>query len=101
MNLSEDTALKIAAGFGGGMGRKQEVCGAVTGAIMVIGLLYGRGNNDSQTKNETSYLKVRQFIDSFKKEYGTIVCKNLLNGCCLLTEAGQKEFDVACRNGGN
>ncbi len=46
LNLDKDKALKIACGFGAGMGRKEEVCGAVTGGIMVIGAKYGRGEND-------------------------------------------------------
>lgn len=91
-NLNEDIALKIANGFGGGMGRKQEVCGAVSAAIMVIGLKYGRCENESKEKQETTYSKVRTFIDEFEKRNGTVKCKELLSGCELLTDAGQKQF---------
>jgi len=90
--LSKDLATKIATGFGGGMGRKQEVCGAVTGALMVIGLMYGRGDEEGKEKQEITYSKVQFFIDSFIKEFGTVNCKGLLNGCCLLTAEGQKAF---------
>jgi C_GCAxxG_C_C family probable redox protein len=92
LNIDKDTALKISNGFGGGMGRKQEVCGAVSGAIMSLGLLYGRGEKDGPEKQETTYSKVRELIDSFKKEFGTINCKDLLSGCVLMTEEGQKQF---------
>jgi C_GCAxxG_C_C family probable redox protein len=67
LNIDSDTALKISNGFGGGMGRKQEVCGAVSGAIMALGILYGRGEKDGPDKQETTYLKVRELIDSFKE----------------------------------
>jgi len=43
VRLDPDTALRIACGFGAGMARRQEVCGAVTGGIMVLGLRLGRG----------------------------------------------------------
>ena len=74
------------------MGRKQEVCGAVSGAIMVLGLLYGRGQGDDRSKAEQTYRLVRQFIDAFEKVHGTIICRELLPGCCLATEEGQKIF---------
>lgn len=92
LHISKDTALRIANGFGAGMGRKQEVCGAVSGAIMVLGLMYGRGENEDKTKHEQTYAKVRELIDAFSKEYGTINCKQLLSGCILLTPEGQRQF---------
>ena len=92
LGLSEDTALKIATGFGAGMGRAQEVCGAVSGAIMVVGLVDGRGKNDGREKTEGTYRAVREFIDAFKKEHGTIICRELLPGCLLATAEGQAMF---------
>ena len=92
LGMSSDLAMKIATGFGGGMGRNQEVCGAVTGALMVIGLVYGRGIEESKDKQENTYSKVQTFFDSFVKEFGTVNCKELLDGCCLLTPEGQKSF---------
>jgi C_GCAxxG_C_C family probable redox protein len=91
-DTDKETLFKISNGFGGGMGRKQEVCGAVTGAILAIGLLHGRGEIDSVEKQETTYRKVRELIDAFTKEFGTITCSELLPGCNLLTEDGQKMF---------
>ena len=44
--LSENDCLKMACAFGGGMGRQQQTCGAVTGALMALGLKYGKGIND-------------------------------------------------------
>jgi C_GCAxxG_C_C family probable redox protein len=92
LKIDRDTAFKISNGFGGGMGRKQEVCGAVSGAIMAIGLLYGRCEKDGPEKQEITYSKVRELIDSFKEEFNSVNCKELLSGCVLMTEEGQKQF---------
>jgi C_GCAxxG_C_C family probable redox protein len=92
LNINKDMALRIANGFGAGMGRKQEVCGAISGAIMVLGLLYGRSENEGKEKQERTYAKVQDLMDEFKKEYGTVNCRELLGGCNLLTPEGQKLF---------
>lgn len=92
LNISGDLALRLSNGFGGGMGRKQEVCGAVSGAIIVLGLIYGRGENEDKAKQDKTYSKVRELIDAFNKQYATINCSRLLNGCELLTSDGQERF---------
>ncbi len=91
-NLDEKTALKISCGFGAGMGRHQETCGAVTGAYMVIGLKYGKSSKDEEHLKEKTYSKIREFTKVFKEKYKTTNCKILLNGCDLLTEEGKKRF---------
>lgn len=90
--LEEDTALKIACGLGSGMGRKQEVCGAVTGGILVLGMRHGRGSRDERSATETTYAKARELLDFFAGRHGSCICRQLLNGCDLSTEAGQKQF---------
>ncbi len=50
--LTEDAALKLSCAFGGGMARTQEVCGAVTGALLVLGLLHGRGARDDRSATQ-------------------------------------------------
>ena len=92
LNISKDLALKLGTGFGGGMGRKQEVCGAVSGGIIVLNLFYGRGENGDKQKQEHTYAKVRELIDKFEEKYDTINCKKLLGGCELLTCEGQEQF---------
>ncbi len=92
LGISEDLALRLANGFGAGMGRRQEVCGAVSGAILVLGLIYGRGVNDGKDKHESTYLKVRELIEKFEAQHGNINCKNLLAGCDLNTPLGQNHF---------
>lgn len=89
--VDRETALKVSAAFGGGMGRMGEICGAVTGAFMVIGLKYGRtAVRDAKSHEKTNRL-VKEFVDRFKSRNGSIVCRELL-GCDLSTPDGQKTF---------
>ncbi len=78
--ISEDDSLKIACAFGGGMGRQQHICGAVTGALMAIGLKYGKALHDEESKKAETYRKTVEFFEKFKKLNGTISCKELLHG---------------------
>ncbi len=74
------------------MGRKEEVCGAVTGGILVLGMRYGRGSKDDKSATELTYLKTRELMDKFIEKFGTFICRKLLNGCELMTDDGQKYF---------
>jgi len=89
MGVERDVALKMAQGFGGGMGLMGETCGAVTGAFMVIGLKYGRTSvNDDEAKRKTNAL-VKEFVEKFKAKNGTIECRELL-GCDIGTPEGNR-----------
>jgi len=88
----KDKALKIACGFGAGMGRKEEVCGAVTGGVMVIGAKYGRGENSTQKETEITYAKVRELMNQFAEKHGSYICRQLLNGCDLSNDEGHKIY---------
>ncbi len=68
--LDADTAYRLGAFFGAGM-RAGETCGAVTGALMALGLRYGDENNRQCGKSA-------QFLKAFKEQYGSIVCKELI-----------------------
>jgi len=92
LHFDQNTALKMACGLGAGMGRKEEVCGAVTGGILVIGAEYGRGEGDDRSATELTYKKTRELMDRFEKKHGTFICRKLLHGCELTTEEGQKHF---------
>ena len=92
LNISKDLALKMADGFGAGMARKQEACGAVSGAILVLNLLYGRGENDGEEQHEFTYGKVKELIDKFEARFDTVNCRKLLDGCDLMTPEGQELF---------
>jgi len=88
--MDEETALKIAAGFGGGLGRMAETCGAVTRAMMVLGLKFGAVSPDREAK-ERVYAKIREFADRFKARNGSLLCRDLL-GCDISTPEG---YEVA------
>jgi C_GCAxxG_C_C family probable redox protein len=90
--ISEDMALKISCGLGSGMGRNQEVCGAVTGGILILGLRHGRGVNEEQSATIVTYQKTREFMSRFAERNGDCICRELLDDCDLSTDAGQQEF---------
>ena len=87
--LNHELALKVAAAFGGGMGRQGGTCGAVTGALMAIGLRSGMARVDEQAKEKTYHL-VREFTEAFKTRNGSIICKELL-GLDISTVDGRKK----------
>ena len=87
--LNKDIAVKVAQGFGGGMGRMADICGAVTGAFMVIGLKYGMKDVVDKEAKEKTYKLVKEFADRFKLRNKTIVCRELL--CCdMSTKEGMR-----------
>lgn len=92
LGLDQEHALKIACGFGAGMARKQEVCGALTGGIMALGLRYGRGEGQDRTATELTYAKVQELMRRFEEKHKTCICRQLLHGCDLSTEDGRKVF---------
>jgi C_GCAxxG_C_C family probable redox protein len=89
--MDRENALRVSAAFGAGMGRMGEICGAVTGAFMVIGLKYGRTVVQDVKSHEKTNRLVREFVDKFRSRNGSIVCRELL-GCDLSTPDGSKAF---------
>lgn len=87
--MSRENVLKIAGSFGGGISRTGNICGAVSGALMAIGLKHGRTIVDEEGLNEKSYEKGREFIEKFKNNNGHIKCKDLL-GCDISTPEGRQ-----------
>jgi len=87
LGLGEEVSLKISQAFGGGMSRSGGVCGAVTGALMVIGLKFGRTSTDDTESKERTYLKAQEFVRLFKGKHGSINCSELI-GYNLGTEEG-------------
>ncbi|MCL2352457.1 MAG: C-GCAxxG-C-C family protein, partial [Firmicutes bacterium] len=78
LGLDRETALKLACGFGAGMGRLQGTCGAVAGAYMLIGLKYGQYTVDDKQAREKTYALVREFAGRFGERNGTTVCRDIL-----------------------
>ena len=77
LGMDFETAMKIAAPFGGGMGRMREVCGTVSGMFMAAGLMFG--STDSSAKAEL-YKKIQELAEKFKEQNGSIICRELLEG---------------------
>lgn len=77
VGIDRNTLSRMAVGLGGGVGRMREVCGAVTGMAMVLGLVFG--NEDADSKN-TVYPYVQEACAKFKEANGSIVCRELLAG---------------------
>lgn len=84
--LKEHDALRVSASFGGGMGGMGKICGAVTGAFLVLGLTYEIGNPESRGK---VYKLVQEFTERFIARHGSISCSELL-GYDIGTEDGRK-----------
>ena len=76
--LDEKTAARMASCFGGGMGRMREVCGAVSGMLLVAGLLYGYDDPKATTEKRELYAQVQAMAGQFRAELGSIVCRDLL-----------------------
>ena len=91
LHYSTELAEKIAAGFGGGMGKTQHTCGAVTGAIMVLGLFHGEKVNNNEELKAESYRSVKELMQAFTEEFGTTSCSEL-TGCDLNTPEGTAQF---------
>jgi len=92
--VSEDECLKLACAFGGGMARRQMTCGAVTGALMVLGLKFGRGLNDDISKKTATYEKANEFIEEFKERNGSVNCRQLLCGLDMNNPEDQKVIEA-------
>lgn len=76
--LDEGFSARMASSFGGGMGRMREVCGAVSGMLMVAGLLYGYGTADDGIVKKAHYALVQELAAQFREQAGSIVCREIL-----------------------
>ncbi|HSV95916.1 MAG TPA: C-GCAxxG-C-C family protein [Spirochaetota bacterium] len=85
--LKEEAALKIACAFGAGIARTQGVCGAVTGAFMVLGLRHGKYLADDETAKELTYARAREFAADFSRIHGSTICRELI-GVDISTSEG-------------
>lgn len=75
--LNREAALKLASPFGGGIARQGQLCGATSGAIMVLGLHGGRTDPDDQATRDTNDALVREFMERFQASKGSTMCNEL------------------------
>ena len=85
--ITEKQALQIGACFGGGMS-KAEVCGACTGALMVLGMKYGQFDENDLESRSAESAKASEFLEEFKKRKGSYICREIL-GCDISTDEGK------------
>jgi C_GCAxxG_C_C family probable redox protein len=78
LGMDEKTAARLASSFGGGIGRLREVCGAVSGMMMVYGLLRGYDDLQDPEAKKTHYANVQTLAAKFREENGSIICRELL-----------------------
>ena len=76
--IKPEMAAKLATSFGGGMGRLREVCGAVSGMFLVLGLHYPFTDTKDKTAKNTNYKAVQRVANEFKAEMGSYICADLL-----------------------
>jgi len=87
--LDRNSALKIACGLGAGL-RCSEVCGSVSGAVLVIGLKYGHTDAKDRAAKRTCDAKVEEFLRAFRERSGHLTCRDIL-GCDVSTPEGKKK----------
>ena len=78
--LDEKLTARLASPFGGGMGRMREVCGAVSGMLLVAGVLYGYDEAADTAGKRELYAQVQAMAAAFREEMGSIICRELLQG---------------------
>ena len=79
IEMDEKTCAKISSSFGGGMGRMREVCGAVSGMLMVLGILYGYESPDDNNAKKELYAQIQDLAGKFREEVGSIICRDILD----------------------
>jgi len=77
--LCERAALTLSASFGGGMGRLREVCGTVSGASMVAGILYAPLDPCDHEAKKAHYARIQYLAGEFKRQNGSYICRELLD----------------------
>jgi C_GCAxxG_C_C family probable redox protein len=87
--LPRETALRISQGFGAGVARTAEMCGALSGGIMAIGLKHGRTRADDDDGRERTYALVLELLNRFRNRHGSLLCRDLL-GCDIGTTEGRQ-----------
>lgn len=85
--LPLETATRLMQGFGGGIAGTAGMCGALTGAITVIGLKHGKIRADDQAAKDTVNALVKNLFERFRRRHGSLLCRDLL-GCDISTREG-------------
>ena len=76
--LDHRTALRLASGFGAGMARMREVCGAVSGMFMAADLIFGPSDPTDKAAKDAHYAELQKLAAEFRKATGSIICRVML-----------------------
>ncbi len=87
IDIREETICKIMLPFGGGLGRLRLTCGAVSGMVAVIGMLYADAENTPENKKKT-YAIVQELCGKFQEKIGSLICSELLSSMKVPVEIG-------------
>lgn len=82
---------RIASGFGGGIGRQGEVCGALSSGVLIVGLVHGRDDAKDKKAKEATLAKAGEFVRRFADVNGAIRCRDL-TGLDVSTDEGVQEY---------
>ena len=93
LGLDPETAKKVACGFGAGISKTGNICGAVSGAVMVIGLKYGKTKQGDDAATEKTRARVREFLQEFTKRHGSVCCTELLGYDLSIQDQYEKARD--------
>jgi len=91
LGVTSDLIPPIATGFGGGIGHTGGICGAITGAVMALGIKYGRKDPRDKEKRDWFYKMVENFLQDAEKELGNLNCRDLI-GLTLNTDEAMKIY---------
>jgi C_GCAxxG_C_C family probable redox protein len=78
MGLTKEQACRLAAGFGGGLAHTNDICGALSGAVMAIGLKYGATEGRDRASKQRTYKAIHDLFGAFKERHGSLMCTQLL-----------------------
>ncbi len=94
IGLDKEKALMISSSFGGGMGRQREVCGAVSGMLIVLGAIKGYYKVDNHTEKAEYYALIQNLCNKFKEINGSIICRELLGLSAPSNPTPEKRTDA-------
>ena len=86
LGMEREAIARLMSSFGGGMGRMREVCGAVSGALLVLGWLKGYTGAEGDEIKMQHYARVQEFARRFKEIHGSIICREILKGVPVKNE---------------
>ena len=78
LGMDEATAARISSSFGGGIGRMREICGAISGGCMALGLRYGDYDHTVPEAKAEHYARIQKYVEAFRAEKQAILCRDLL-----------------------